>query len=209
MDENSKFNDFFDDNTSTDVTDVSFVSVPEGLPKYSAEPSKAGSTEEEVYDAVDSLIKKYGLSVKNMEVKEVLSRVEDISDLDNATFDLVSSKLIKDYVSRVALKGVIVQASMLNKVFDLMDKTKFENIDADSLLVIEKAFNYEQKLFDILDRYDKPGVEESLKHMAKLESDSKDSEAPKLSPADIKKLIEQIQNEGKENKESGGENEQF
>lgn len=202
MDDNSKFNDFFDDNTLTDVTDVSFVSVPERGQQFYADPPKpAGSTEEEVYDAVDSLIKKYGLSAKNLEVKEILGKVEDISDMDNVTFDLVSSKLVKDYVSRVALKGVIVQASMLNKVFDLMDHTKFENIDADSLLVIEKAFNYEQKLFDILDRYDKPGVEESLKHIAQEETNTKDN-SPKLSPADIKRLIAQLNKEGGEEEES-------
>ena len=152
-------------------------------------------------------------------VKRVLKEAGDWSDydkaakikadadkaaLDNETFELAASKIVTDYASRVALKGVIIQAHLLDKVFDLMDNTKVDQIDADTFLLIDKAFNYQDKLFSILDRYKKPGVEESLRHLAKVSS-QKPEEAPKLSTSEMQMIIDQI-NKAKSKELEGGDN---
>lgn len=198
--DNSKFSDFFDDN---DVIDTTYEITSD---KYLSDPSDQRSlgTEGELSNALSDLGDKYKVDFKNLEVKDVLGKVSDLSSTDNETFELAASKIVTDYASRVALKGVIIQAHLLDKVFDLMDNTKVDQIDADTFLLIDKAFNYQDKLFSIIDRYKKPGVEESLRHLAKVSS-QKPEETPKLSTSEMQMIIDQI-NKAKSKELEGGDN---
>lgn len=190
MDETRKFGDFFDD----EMVEVEQVELDsDKIPmKYSISEPKS---EEKVHSAIDDLINKYNLPMQNYSVKEVLDNIDSI-DTDNESFDLVASKIVTDYVGRVALRGVITEASMIDKILTLIDRVTIDSLDGDSLLYLSKVMEYQDKLFAIMDRYKKSGVTASLKHISEVKHEEEHKEEKiELTPTEIKELLKKIKEE--------------
>lgn len=190
--ENDKFGDFFEDEIVECEPET--LETPEGnyVPVVGSHflPDNRNDSEKEIESAIDSLSEKYSLNSKNLSVRDVLANIDEI-DTDSDSFPILASKIVTDYLSRVALRGVITEANMINKVFTLMDRTDINSLDADSLLMLDKAFSYQDKIFQIMDRYKKPGVNSSLKHFADEKSKEKE-EKISLTPSEIRKLIDEL-----------------
>lgn len=197
MDETKKFGDFFDD----EIIEVEPVEVePSEIVVGDFRNSFEEKPEEQVHSAIDDLISKYNLPMKNYSVKEVLENIDKI-DTDDTSFDLVASKIVQDYVGRVALRGIVTEASLVNKIFELMDRTTIDDLSSDSLLILSKAFEYQDKLFAVLDRYKKTGLTESLKHAADIKQEEENKEEKiTLTPSEIKELVRKIQESSDKNK---------
>lgn len=190
-DENVEFNESeLLDNHDTDViVDVpSYVEVPPDKP------------DDKISNAIDRLMCKLGLDIDNYDPSQVLDNIEKINS-DDITFDLAASKVVGDLTSRVTLKGVVVSAMMTDRIWDFLAKQYGSSgapLDAESLLLIDKATSYLDKLFAIQDRYKRSGVVESLKHIAtQKQRESEPTETVTLTTADIQRLIKQAQNADK------------
>ena len=196
-DRTDKFGDFFEDEIVECEPET--LETPEGnyIPVVGSHYMPNEESEKEVNGAIDKLTEKFNLPLKNLSVKDVLANIDEINT-DDSSFDLVASKIVTDYVSRVALRGVITEANMINKVFELMDRTTINDINGDSLLMVSKAFEYQDKLFQILDRYKKAGVNSSLKHIAENKDKDSKSEKITLTPDQIRKVVEEINRQKEE-----------
>lgn len=188
-----KFGDFLNNSKIIDV-DCQIVESPK---KYSPVDSDSEAPDNKISKAIDRLMDSLGVEISNYSPEDVLKDLDKINT-DDLAFDLASSKIVSDLVSRTALKGVVVQAQMTNRLFDfLADQygAKGSPMDADALLLIDKATSYLDKLFAIQDRYKKTGIVESLKHISEQRKKDEDSEEEKitLSTHDIQLLIKQAQ----------------
>ena len=193
--DSKKFGDFFEEAVEVEpIEEINFqdASIGTYVPQVVNPPEP--KSEEQVHSAIDELIKKYNLPMKNYSVKDVLENIDKI-DTDDTSFDLVASKITQDYVGRVALRGVITEASLVNKVFELMDRTNINSIDGDTFLMIGKAFEYQEKLFNILDRYKRSGLSESLKHVADEQKTVIKEDRITLSPTEMKELLKKVREE--------------
>lgn len=201
MDELKKFGDFLDDDI-LEVEPIEDDNVPSVIGSY-LPPDDSPKSEEQIESAFSKLSKKYGLDLENISVKDVLDNVDKI-ETDDSSFDLVASKIVTDYVGRVALKGIITEARMLEKVFALMDNVTFHSCSGDDLLVLSKAFEYQDKLFSIIDRYKKAGVSTSLKHIAEGKKKSQEDEEKKvtLSHAELREIVDALRSGGEDESKS-------
>lgn len=199
MDDIRKFGDFLDDDI-LEVEPVDEEDSPVAVIGSYIPPDTSNQSEEQIEGAFSKLSKKYDLDLGNLSVKDVLDNIDKI-ETDDSSFDLVASKIVTDYVGRVALRAIITEANMIDKVLRIMDNTPINAIDGDSLLILDKAFLYQDKLFSILDRYKKAGVGTSLKHIAEEKNKVKEDKIS-LSPDEIRKLVNEInkQNLGSDNK---------
>lgn len=196
----SKFGDFLtDENIEFDESEISDNSqntdIIVDVPSYVATPPE--QPDDKISNAIDRLMCKLGLDIDNYDPSQVLDNIEKINS-DDITFDLAASKVVGDLTSRVTLKGVVVSAMMTDKIWDFLAKQYGSNasaLDAESLLLIDKATSYLDKLFAIQDRYKRSGVVESLKHIAtqKQRETSTSEEKITLTTADIQRLIKQAQ----------------
>ena len=194
MEDSTKFGDFFDDELEP-VDGDEFISPPTyKVPSAVSSYGQNDKSEQKVGDAIDSLTQKYNLPLRNYSVKEVLDNIDKI-DTDDDSFNLVASKITTDYLSRVMLRGVITSATMVNKIFELMDRTDIRDIGPDTLLMIDKAFGYQDRLFSIYDRYKKAGVNSSLEHIAQEKDKKKDAEKIALTPDEIRRIVNEINRE--------------
>ena len=200
MDDTKKFGDFNDDDIVEYDGDIDNVDILDDLTPRDLVitlPEK-DKTETKLSEAVGGLIQQFNLPLEDIKVADVLKNINQI-DTDDNTFDLVASKIVTDYVGRVALKGVITEASVINKLFESLDvMINTRELDGDTLLVIDKVLSYQDKLFSILDRYQKPGAQKSLEHAAKIKRQQQTAATP-FTTADVKVLIEEIQKQKKNN----------
>ena len=196
-DRTDKFGDFFEDEIVECEPET--LETPEGnyVPVVGTHFLPEEKSEEELHSAVDKLTEKFNLPMKNLSVKDVLSNIDEI-DTDSDSFPLVASKIVTDYVSRVALRGVITEANAINKIFELLDRTSINNIGPDELLMLDKVLSYQDKLFQILDRYKKAGVNSSLKHISENKDRDSKSEKITLTPDQIRKVVEEINKQKEE-----------
>lgn len=194
-----KFGDFLsDDSIEFDESEIS--TSDDSVPGYLSLPKvQEPEPDTKISSAIDNLMQKLGLDVANYDPSQVLDNLDKI-DSDDITFDLVASKIVSDLVSRTALKGVIVQAQMTDRIWDYLAQaygSKDSPLDADSLLLIDKATSYLDKLFAVQDRYKRAGIVQSLKHIAKQKEKEKDpnkeEETVNLTTADIQRLVKQAQ----------------
>ena len=192
MDEFNKFGDI-------EILEVEPIDSDDDITSVSVIADEQPKSEEQVQDAITKLSKKYNLDLNNVSVKNVLDNIDNI-DADDGSFDLLASKIVSDYVGKVALKAVISETNMINKVLMIMDNTPIERLDADSLLILSKVFEYQDRLFSILDRYKKTGVEKSLKHLKESKEQDKEKERISLTPDEVRRIVNEI-NRQKEEKE--------
>lgn len=198
-----KFGDFLSDD-NVEFTEAEFLDNNSSqVPSYISLPtSPEPEPDEKISSAIDNLMNKLGLDVANYDPSQVLDNLDKI-DSDDITFDLVASKIVSDLVSRTALKGIIVQAQMTDRIWDYLAQAYGNSaspLDADSLLLIDKATSYLDKLFAVQDRYKRAGIVQSLKHIAKQKEKENDpnktpEEDIQLTNADIQRLVKQAQEE--------------
>lgn len=202
-----KFGDFLSDD-NVEFTEAEILDDSSQVPGYISLPtSPSPEPDKKISSAIDNLMKKLGLDVANYDPSQVLDNLDKI-DSDDITFDLVASKIVSDLVSRTALKGVIVQAQMTDRIWDYLAQAYGDAsspLDADSLLLIDKATSYLDKLFAVQDRYKRAGIVQSLKHIAKQKEKENDpnntpEEDIQLTNADIQRLVKQAQEEEIKNK---------
>lgn len=152
------------------------------------------------------MIDALGIDISNYSPDDVLKDLDKINT-DDLAFDLASSKIVSDLVSRTALKGIVVQSQMVNRIFDFLSQaygSKGSPMDSDALLLIDKATSYLEKLFAIQDRYKKTGIVESLRHISderKKKAEANGEETVTLTTHDIQLLIKQAQEADKKEKE--------
>ena len=189
-----KFGDFLDEDDIIDVEPVPVKTEPTAS-YVVAEPEEP---DKKISNAIDRLVDSLGIDISNYSPDEVLKDLDKI-DTDDLAFDLAASKIVSDLVSRTALKGVVVQAQMTDRIFDFLAQqygNKNSPMDADALLIIDKATNYLERLFAIQDRYKKTGIVESLRHISnqrKKEAEETEEEKITLTTHDIQLLIKQAQ----------------
>ena len=184
MDEFNKFGDI-------EILEVEPIDSDDDVTSVSVIADEQPKSEEQVQTAIEKLSKKYGLDLNNVSIKDTLDNIDNI-DADDDSFSLISSKIVNDYVGKVALKAVISETNMIDKVLTLMDNTSIQSLNADSLLILSKVFEYQDRLFSIIDRYKKTGVEKSLKHLKESKEQNKDKEKISLTPDEVRKLVEEI-----------------
>lgn len=196
-------NNFFDEDLTKDLPETIEVRPEDILDKSDLIPNgdfdvrKVSdsdiSIEEKLRDAIKSLSEKYGLDPKSLSLDKVLDNT-DLINTDDDTFDLVASKLITDYLRRVNLRGILTQAKLVEKIWDVMEKSidMIEAFDADAISMVNKGFEYQEKLTAIMDRFKKSGVEESLKHAANERAKKENKEDVVWTNADIQTLINKL-----------------
>lgn len=200
----SKFGDFLDDD---DVVDVPAVVTDEATkPSSSYVVGSNQAPDSEISSAINRLVDALGIDISNYSPDDVLKDLDKINT-DDLAFDLASSKIVSDLVSRTALKGIVVQSQMVNRIFDFLSQaygSKGSPMDSDALLLIDKATSYLEKLFAIQDRYKKTGIVESLRHISderKKKAEANGEETVTLTTHDIQLLIKQAQEADKKEKE--------
>ena len=199
-----KFGDFLDDD---DVVDVPAVVTDEATkPSSSYVVGSNQAPDSEISSAINRLVDALGIDISNYSPDDVLKDLDKINT-DDLAFDLASSKIVSDLVSRTALKGIVVQSQMVNRIFDFLSQaygSKGSPMDSDALLLIDKATSYLEKLFAIQDRYKKTGIVESLRHISderKKKAEANGEETVTLTTHDIQLLIKQAQEADKKEKE--------
>ena len=199
----SKFGDFLDDDN---VVDVPAVVTDQAKPSSSYVVGSNQATDSEISSAINRLVDALGIDISNYSPDDVLKDLDKINT-DDLAFDLASSKIVSDLVSRTALKGIVVQSQMVNRIFDFLSQaygSKGSPMDSDALLLIDKATSYLEKLFAIQDRYKKTGIVESLRHISderKKKAEANGGETVTLTTHDIQLLIKQAQEADKKEKE--------
>jgi len=179
--------------------------ITETLPTSTVKPYIAQIPDEPddvVSDAINKLEDKFEIDIDNFSVPEAL-RHSDRIDTDDPAFNLVSSKLATDVLTRARLKGALAQAVAANRLFDYIIKTysdKNSEVSAESLLLLDKAAKAYSDLTNMSDQYKKTGLKESLKNIAKARSinNKPQEEKDELSMADIRALIDAVQGKKKE-----------
>ena len=155
------------------------------------------TVEEKLRKAISALTSKYGLDPNSISIDKVLDNV-DLINTDDDTFDLIASKLVTDYLRRVNLRGILTQAKLVEKVWDVLEKSidNIEYFDADTISMVAKGFEYQEKLTNIMDRFKKTGVEESLKHISTETSKKSQKESVIWTNEDIQRLINGVHSSG-------------
>jgi hypothetical protein len=200
----SKFGDFLDDDSVVDVPAV--VTDQATKPSSSYVVGSNQAPDSEISSAINRLVDALGIDISNYSPDDVLKDLDKINT-DDLAFDLASSKIVSDLVSRTALKGIVVQSQMVNRIFDFLSQaygSKGSPMDSDALLLIDKATSYLEKLFAIQDRYKKTGIVESLRHISderKKKAEANGEETVTLTTHDIQLLIKQAQEADKKEKE--------
>lgn len=200
----SKFGDFLDDDGVVDVPAV--VTDQATKPSSSYVVGSNQAPDSEISSAINRLVDALGIDISNYSPDDVLKDLDKINT-DDLAFDLASSKIVSDLVSRTALKGIVVQSQMVNRIFDFLSQaygSKGSPMDSDALLLIDKATSYLEKLFAIQDRYKKTGIVESLRHISderKKKAEANGEETVTLTTHDIQLLIKQAQEADKKEKE--------
>lgn len=198
----TKFGDFFDDEIiEVDSIDEENVEYHSPVPSSSIGlPSTEPKSEQQVQSAIEKLSEKYNLDLNNVSVKDALDNIDNINS-DDGSFDLVASKIVTDYVGRISLRGVIAEANMIDKVLTLMDNTPIQSVTPDTLLLVSKALEYQDKLFSYLDRYKKAGINTSLKHISENKKSQEDKEKDRisLSHSELREIINELRKDGGDN----------
>lgn len=134
--------------------------------------------------------KKFGIDVSYQDFRSYLNDPETLMS-ETTSFDLAASRVAMNVIARTKLKGIISQSIMVNRCFDLLERTMLtlDEFGEVAIEMVSRGFEWLEALARLEEQYKRAGVDESLKELSKNQNEK---DGPAVTQVDISDILKTL-----------------